>query len=243
MKQLTNLKKVLVLMISIITLASCSDIEPTPRAPAARLALHNAYSPIPTIQPRVNDLAAAAIPYGRADGYYEFTNITNQTLTFINQGTNQVLVDRVPLSIELEGEYTGVIYGNAIPGKFILLKDTVIQNASTNPRIRFLNVAEGVQAVDLFIGTDRIESLSNRSQEDQSSSRLSERFILSTRPAGATDITVRDQQGNVIATLPSYNFGAARYYTIMLLGDSAFNEQSPTAEDRLKALRINTFAH
>lgn len=243
MKLLQNLKTCILLALSVVVFASCSDNDPPQIPPMARVAIFNAYSPITSTQVRLNDLAGIAIPYGEARGFFEFPTVSGQTFTFLNQTTNQVIVDRAALRLELERFYTGIVYGNTIPGKFILLNDTALQNPSTNPRIRFLNLAEGVQAVDLFIGNEKVESLSNRAPEVQANAGEIERFILSNRAAGASDIAVRDLQGNTLATLSAYNFSAGRHYSVMLVGDAAFNSESPNIADRPKALRVIIFLH
>lgn len=243
MKLLQNLKSSILLILTVVLFTSCSDNDPPQIPPMARVAVFNAYSPITSTQVRVNDLAAVAIPYGEARGFFEFQTVSGQTFTFLNQTTNQVIVDRVALSLELERFYTGIVYGNTVPGKFILLNDTALQNSSTNPRIRFLNLAEGVQAVDLFIGNEKVENLSNRAPAVQENANQIERFILSDRSAGAADITVRDLQGNTLASLSAYNFSAGRHYSVMLVGDAAFDSESPNVADRAKALRVMAFLH
>lgn len=240
MKKLVNLKNACVIALSVVLFGSCmKNEEPAPPQPAAFIAVFNAYSPITQTQVNFSDSRGLAIPYGQALGHVAFTTLNNLTLTAVNQATNQILVDKAALNAKIDSAYTGFIFGKEIPAKFVLYQDILTENASENSRIRFLNLAEGVGAVDVFLGTDKLDALSNRIQETQANATTSQRFILSPKTSGPQDIVVKDPAGNTLAELKAYNFSAKAFYSIILQGDKASTGTTPEAQ--AKALKVNVF--
>ncbi|MCL7986589.1 DUF4397 domain-containing protein [Sphingobacterium sp. lm-10] len=240
MKQLVNLKKACAIALSVVLFGSCmKNEEPAPAVPGSRISVINAYSPLSGTQLRFVDQTLGTLRYSENSGALFNTNLNDLTLTVLNQTTNQILIDKAPIRTAVDKYYSAYIYGKAIPAKFLLLNDTPDQSTETKTRIRFLNLGEGVEAVDLFIGGQKVETLSNRVPETQANAVTSERFILSPRDAGAADIIVKTLDGQELAKLASYDFRSNSYISIVLLGDKASTGES--AEEKAKALKIGVF--
>lgn len=240
MKKLVNLRNACAVALSVVLFGSCmKNEEPAPQQPAAFIAVFNAYSPLAQTQFNFSDSRGLGIPYGQFLPHSAFTTVTNLTMTAVNQTTNQILVDKAALSVKIDSAYTGYIFGKEIPAKFVLYQDIVTENSSENSRIRFLNLAEGVGAVDVFLGTDKVTALSNRLQETQANAATSQRFIISPKTSGPQDIVVRDLDGTLLAELKAYNFAARSFYSIVLQGDKASTGDS--ADAKAKALKINAY--
>lgn len=239
MKKLVNLKNACAIALSVVLFGSCmkNDNPPPVQEPAAFIALFNAYSPITTSQVVFSNSASGNIPYGQGVRHSGFTDFATLKLTVRNQATNQNLITDAALNMKVDKAYTGVIFGKDIPAKFILLNDSLAENTSNNSNIRFLNLAEGVEAVDVFLGTDRVQTLSNRLPETQANSVTSEKFILSPKAAGPQDIIIKGLDGTTLAELKAFNFGVKEYYTIILQGDKASTGDS--AEAKAKALKVS----
>ncbi|MFD2599480.1 hypothetical protein ACFSQ3_11000 [Sphingobacterium corticis] len=245
MKKLFNLKSAVAVALSAVLFTSCMKSEPAPPPePAAFLAIVNAYSPITTtpLQFTFSGAGSGNLRYGQAFAYSAFTNIKDLTLKVDNPTSNQNLLNNYSLSsLQLEKGYSGYLYGKGMPAKFLLLNDVLSDSTSTsnNPRMRFLNLGEGVEAVDLFIGTDKIASLSNRAPETQANSTVSEKFIISPKAAGPNDIIVRSLDGTLLAELKAYNFANNGRHTIVLRGDKASVGESDEA--KAKALVVAVY--
>ncbi|WP_166333102.1 DUF4397 domain-containing protein [Sphingobacterium chungjuense] len=241
MKKLVNLRNACAVALSVVLFGSCmKNEEPTPQPPTSFLSIINAYSPLQTgIQLKFGDQTAGTLQYDRNSGALPNTNLTDLTLTAINQATNQILVDKAPVKTAENKFYSAYIFGNTVPAKFIMLNDTPDQSTETAPRIRFLNLASGVEAVDLFIAGEKVTALSNRVPETQANSSNSEKFILSPKSGGAADIIVKSLDGQELAKLASADLRNNSYISIVLLGDKASTGDTPEA--KAKALKISTF--
>ncbi|PVH26926.1 DUF4397 domain-containing protein [Sphingobacterium corticibacter] len=238
MKKLVNLRNACAVALSVVLFGSCmKNEEQAPPQPAAFIAVFNAYSPITSTQVNFSDSRGLEIPYGQALGHVAFTTLNNLTLTAVNKATNQILVDKAALNPKVDSVYTGFIFGKDIPAKFVLFEDNIIESTSENSRIRFLNLAEGVGAVDVFLGTDKIDVLSNRVQETQANATNSQKFIISPKASGPQDIIVKDLDGNVLFELKAYNFAARSFYSIILQGDKA--STGTTDDAKAKALKVS----
>ncbi|PRD56978.1 DUF4397 domain-containing protein [Sphingobacterium gobiense] len=158
----------------------------------------------------------------------------NRKLTIRNYNNGQDVLADTTLTIKVDSGYTSFVYGTAEQPIFALAQDKVVENLGENESgIRFLNLANGVGAVNLLIEGEDEPLYNNRPIETGSSVVAHQAFQAQT--SGTYTLKVTDASGNVLATREGRELKRSElvngqryhaYYTIMLIG-KAGDENTP----------------
>jgi len=147
----------------------------------------------------------------------------NRKLTITNNGADQDILIDTTLTIKVDSGYTSFVYGTEKDPKFAMTQDKVIENLSQNESgIRFLNLANGVGAVNLLIEGEEEPLYTDRPIETGASVVTNQAF--QAQKSGVYTFRVTDATGNELAKR-SYKKDDGRglldrsYYTIMLTGN------------------------
>lgn len=246
-KQFNTMKKLslqfcFLLLISVFTFSSClkdNDDDPWNNMPAAGLMYFvNSYPD-----------AASGLLY-RLDGtiignpingspmvleYQTFSgaqllNPGNRKLTITSYNSDQTVLIDTTLTIKVDSGYTSFVYGTDEEPAFAMTQDKVIENLGQNESgIRFLNLANSVSGVNLFIEGEDEPLYSNRFIETGASVVANQAF--QTQKSGVYTFIVTDAEGNELAKREykkqdGKGFLNNTYYTIMLIGKKD-NEDTP----------------
>lgn len=219
-----------------------TPVEPTPQF---YLTFYNAYAGADNVIPKINGQSLL-----QNQNTYAFGSIQGLALVLadsvevsytVREGSNseQSLVEDELLRPEENKVYSSIVYGPTVGQSKHLFLNDVFDNQSneTKPRVRFLNLAENVGAVDFYLGENKIEQFSGRVQESSNSVRNSEKFIVSPLEAASTDVIIKDAEGEELIKVERSVFNSNRYYTIALVGDANLEGENK----RKLALKISTY--
>ncbi|WP_105715899.1 DUF4397 domain-containing protein [Sphingobacterium haloxyli] len=158
----------------------------------------------------------------------------NRKLTIASYNANQSALVDTTLTIKIDSGYTSFVYGTAEQPIFAMAQDKVVENLGENESgIRFMNMADGVGAVNLLIEGEDEPLYSNRPIETGSS--VVEHQAFQAQTSGTYTLKVTDASGNVLATRERRELKKSElisgqryhsYYTIMLTG-KAGDENTP----------------
>lgn len=144
---------------------------------------------------------------------------------------NKTLIDST-IAVRDSIAYSSYVYGTKSAPKFAMTQDRSIDNLDDNVAFRFLNFANGVGNVNLFLGNESTASFANRPVETGASAVANQIFV--AKEIGNVSITATDASGTEIATRESYSFKKGYYYTLILIG---------TKDDSTTPLYIGVIAH
>lgn len=145
------------------------------------------------------------------------------TITSADDRQN-ILVDTT-LTIKADSGYTSFVYGSEENVVFAMAQDKTIEDLKQNESgIRFLNLAEDIGQVNLFIEGNDEPLYTNRPVETGILLKQHEAF--QAQNSGTYTLKVTDQEGRSLAIREAKELRRGFYYTIMLTG-KANNEKTP----------------
>lgn len=125
---------------------------------------------------------------------------------------NKILIDST-YAIKDKTLYTSIIFnksGNKA-GQHLIV-DTLLNNLANNAAIRFVNLAEGTENVDLFVGNNEV--ISNRSFDGTKYLPQNYKFI--PQQLSMAKVTAKDAANNTLAER-EISFSAGIHYTFILI--------------------------
>jgi len=249
-KQFNTMKKLslqfcFLLLISAFTFSSClkdNDDGPWNNPPAGVMYFVNAYPDATSgllysldgnvISNPLNG-KLMVLPYQEFSGA-QLLHPGNRKLTITNHNVDQSVLIDTTLTIKVDSGYTSFVYGTNAQPKFAMTQDKVVENLTENESgIRFLNLAHGVDAVNLLIEGEDEPLYSNRPIETGASVVAHQAFQAQT--SGTYTLKVTDASSNVLATREGRELKRSElingqryhsYYTIILTG-KANDEDTP----------------
>lgn len=149
----------------------------------------------------------------------------SRKLTIATYDSDQKVLVDTTLTIKVDSGYTSFVYGTDEAPTFAMTQDKVIEDLDQNESgIRFLNLAHGVNGINLLIEGEDEPLYSNRPIETGASVVQHQAFQAQT--SGTYTFKVTDASGNELATREGRELRRGYYYTIMLIG-KAGDEDTP----------------
>lgn len=221
MNKLKFIKSTLLITLGVVLLGSCmKSEEPGEPTPMATIGFFNAYSPLESTRVRSNESVIGTLPYGTYSDLLYWTTLGQQRIAFLHKdypSVNQIIAEQ-EVNISQDKLYSAFAYGLENEAKFLLTEEVLPEQTDTKPKVRFFNLANETGEVNVSFGEDPVTAFSNRDQETTATALTSKLFI-STDKTGATNIVVKDINGNELARLNNFDLRASTYSTIILVGD------------------------
>ncbi|TYR34759.1 DUF4397 domain-containing protein [Sphingobacterium phlebotomi] len=154
----------------------------------------------------------------------------NRKLTITSHNNDQSILIDTTLTIKVDSGYTSFVYGTDEEPRFAMTQDKVIENLGQNESgIRFLNLASGVNGVNLLVEGEDEPLYSDRPIETGASVVANQAF--QTQNSGVYTFRITDADGNELAKREYKKQNGTgllgrTYYTIMLIGKKD-NEDTP----------------
>ncbi|GHE23130.1 DUF4397 domain-containing protein [Sphingobacterium griseoflavum] len=201
------------LVLGILTLSSClKDNDDYVRPPQGYMTFINGFSDPGHVYFRTS-VGTLPIPY---KGFSVASMLVgDRNLSIFSNNGNASLID-TNLVIKDSTAYSSVIYGNRESPKFAFVEDKSISNLGEQSGCRFLNLANGVGTVNLFLGSETTASFANRPIETGATAVSNQTFV--AKASGNMPLKITDADGNTIATRTDYTFRKGYYYTVILIG-------------------------
>ena len=142
----------------------------------------------------------------------------NRELVITGYNLDQEVIIDTTLAIKVDTVYTSFVYGTTEERKFAMTQDRTIENLGENESgIRFLNLAEGVESVNLLIEGEEEPLFTDRPIETGAS--VVENQDFQAHNSGTYTFKVTDSEGNELVVRDDASQLESRYYyTIMLTG-------------------------
>jgi len=154
----------------------------------------------------------------------------SRKLTITNYNNDQTVLIDTTLTIKVDSGYTSFVYGTNEEPTFAMTQDKVIENLRQNESgIRFLNLAAGVEGVNLLIEGQDEPLYSNRPIETGASVVANQ--VFKVQKSGVYTFKVTDADGNELVKREYKKDNGTglldrSYYTIMLTGKPG-DEKAP----------------
>jgi len=220
-----SLKLWLPLLAGAFGLAGClKDGDDTPPEPAGVVTFVNAFSDAAAVSYHIDgrplrsngtalDFKGFAVGWLRAG---------NRKLEVSAQNQSSGLLDST-ITVRDSTAYSAFIYGTAAAPMFAMVQDESIENLGEKTGFRFLNLANGVAEVSIFLGDEKTASFADRPVETGTSAVANRAF--EAKESGSFAVFARDSDGNEIAKRQNFDFRKGRYYTIILIGTEGHSER------------------
>lgn len=142
----------------------------------------------------------------------------SRALTISSHNTDQEVIIDTTLNIKVDTGYTSFVYGSTEQPKFVMTQDLGIEDLGQNESgIRFLNLAEGVEGVNLFIENEEEPLYTDRPTETGTTAM--ENQVFQAQSSGTHTFKLTDTEGNELVIRDEASQLRSRYYyTIMLIG-------------------------
>ncbi|MRG45634.1 hypothetical protein GFS24_10935 [Chitinophaga sp. SYP-B3965] len=199
----------LLAMVAVITgLSSCLKNNVTPDAPSTVIYFING-SPAFGMDLIFNSKKANSAPFTFGASAGDQFAPANIKIDFTKTGTDSLLTS-VTANFDTLQYNTIFLYGNSMVKSYRVREDfSTISREKAN--VRFMNFVESATPVDFYINANKV-----------SSGRYFEDFLgdvsLQAQDAATVTVTVKDQAGTELATLPNVNLLASNAYTIAYMG-------------------------
>lgn len=131
---------------------------------------------------------------------------------------NRILLDST-YAIKNAHLYTSIVFKK--PGNKLgqhLVADSLLTNTASNSAIRFLNLAENKNNLDVYIGDTKVVS----ERDYDGNTTILNHFKFFSQNSGSTTVTIKDQEDNLLIER-TINFAAGMHYTFILLNTSKEN--------------------
>ncbi len=228
MKKL-SIQSFICLILGIMTLSSClKDNDDYVRPPQGFMTFINGYSEMGSVYFRTS---IGTLPLAYKSFSVASMLVGERNLSVFSNNGNQSLVD-TNLVIKDSTAYSSIIYGNGDNAKFAFIEDKSVSNLGEQSACRFLNLANGIGSVNVFLGSESTASFPNRPVETGTSAVSNQTFVAKT--SGNIPLKITDAEGNTIASRTDYTFKKGYYYTIILIG---------TKDDTATPLYLGVVAH
>jgi len=129
------------------------------------------------------------------------------------------------ITVQDSSAYSTFAYGTLENPKFAFIEDVSLENLADKSGYRFLNLANEIGKVNLFLGDESTPLFSDRAMETGASAVENQSFI--AEKSGSFSITVTDGTGTEIATRNNYEFKKGQYYTFILIGTKGDTNTPP----------------
>ncbi len=176
--------------------------------------LNNGYRPLP-----FREYTVAALYAG------------NRNIRVFPAEENRTLIDST-ITVRDSVAYSSFVYGTKTAPKFAMTQDRSLENLGNRVAFRFLNLANGVSNVNVFIGNESTASFANRPVETGATAVSNQTFM--AKETSNASITVTNASGTTIASRESYSFKQGFYYTLILIG---------TKDNSTTPLYVGVIAH
>ncbi|MCL7986868.1 DUF4397 domain-containing protein [Sphingobacterium sp. lm-10] len=210
----------LLLLLTVIVLANSCLKDDSVRQPFAVLTVINGYTAEPRLTFALDRNNFHTGNYTTAQSYD--IAIGNRAFSYRGAAA-QNLVDTT-FQIVPSTFYSAFAYGTPSDPKVLLTKDSAARDLGARAAVRFIHLANDVDAVQLYLGEQPVEGIAMRTQETASSVNTSQVFVPIT--AGNNTFTVKDSAGDVLATSRNISMNSGMHRTLILWGTRG-NEATP----------------
>jgi len=220
-----SLKLWLPLLVGAFGSAAClKDGDPAPPEPAGVVTFVNAFSDAAAVSYRIDGQSLRR--NGAPLDFREFTvgwlRAGNRKLEISAQNQSSGLLDTT-IVVRDSAAYSTFIYGTANAPRFAMVQDESIENLGEKTGFRFLNLANGVDEVSIFLGDEAAASFADRPVETGASAVTNRTFA--AKESGTFTVFAKDSDGNELAKRQNFDFRKGRYYTIILIGTKDHSER------------------
>ncbi|MFD1769058.1 DUF4397 domain-containing protein [Sphingobacterium suaedae] len=221
------------LFMVLISFSSCLKDDDYVPVPAGFMTFVNAYPDASGLYYQIDGrtLNAGYAPVAHKEYSKAALYAGSRNLRALSGSQNKTVIDST-ITVNDSTAYSSFVYGTTAHPKFAMTQDKSIQGLGDKTAFRFLNLANDVANVNLFMGDSDTPAFDNRPVETGASAVQNQTFI--AKESGSQSLRITDASGNEIAKRENYNFTKGYYYTIILIG---------TKGDSNMPLYIGVIAH
>src|SRR5690606_4736389 len=202
-------------MLAVLSLASCLKDDKTEPVPVSIVSIWNFYNHPSSVYYEAGGRLIDRYD-GRYKGYTSFMAIPgNKKIKVSRETDNEVLIDTTLTFVDTIS-YSTFVFGELDQAKYFRVNDVGVEDLGTKTGVRFLHLATGVGKVNFQIGDQTIEGITERSQENESTTTESQKFRISN--SGNFTITATDEKGKELVKRENINLKEGTYMNFVLVG-------------------------